>query len=192
LQLTDGARVLSREEKSLSPWVRLVRKEVEFAPDQPRETYHCLAQAECLMVLARTHRGLIPIVRQYRPAVEGYTWELPAGLLEQGEDPVQACIRELKEETGLHAESVTHLGTGLVDSVRLENRQHVFYVETSDPDPDFAPELGMSVDYVTLEGLKEMIRVNEFPLQPHIAAVFQFELWASDERQTLKGEMNED
>ena len=34
-----------------------------------------------------TPDGRIPIVRQYRPAIEAFTWELPAGLVERGEEP---------------------------------------------------------------------------------------------------------
>ena len=175
MELPSYAKILSRQERSLSPWVRLVEKELVFAPGQPRQTYHCLAQDDCLVIVASTPGGLIPIVRQYRAAAEAYTWELPAGLLEQGESPAQACVRELEEETGLKAESVTHVGAYFVDTVRLENRQHVFYVQASEPDPGFVSEPGMSVKYVSLEALKELIRLNEFPLQPHIAAVLQFE-----------------
>ena len=38
-------------------------------------------------------------MRQYRPALEAFTWELPAGLVDPGEDPAETCRRELMEET---------------------------------------------------------------------------------------------
>ncbi len=77
-----SARIVSRSEMYVSPWVRLVTKEVEFFSGQRPETYHALSQADYVTVFAVTRSGLIPIVRQYRPAVEAYTWELPAGLAE--------------------------------------------------------------------------------------------------------------
>ncbi len=43
----------------------------------------------------------IVFVRQYRPPVRGYTIELPAGLIDEGETPEEAAARELKEEAGL-------------------------------------------------------------------------------------------
>lgn len=43
-------------------------------------------------------------VRQHRPAIGRETWELPAGLVDRGEDPEAAAHRELAEEVGLAAE----------------------------------------------------------------------------------------
>ncbi len=91
--LATEATITGRRETRVSPWVRLVEKTVEFARGAQPETYHCLAQADYVAILAQTPDGLIPIVRQYRPAVEAYTWELPAGLVDPGEDPTETCRR---------------------------------------------------------------------------------------------------
>jgi ADP-ribose pyrophosphatase len=43
------------------------------------------------------------LVRQYRLPAKSFLWELPAGLIDPGEKPLQTAKRELKEETGYHA-----------------------------------------------------------------------------------------
>ena len=43
----------------------------------------------------------VVLVRQYRFSIDDFVYEFPAGLVDKGEDPAQAGIREMKEETGL-------------------------------------------------------------------------------------------
>ena len=52
-------------------------------------------------VAAVTEDGLMVIVKQWRPPVQAYVWELPAGLMDvQGETIEECAARELLEETG--------------------------------------------------------------------------------------------
>jgi len=63
-------------------------------------------------MLVRTECGLIPIVRQFRPSVEEFTWELPAGTVDAGETPEDAAA-VVEEETGLSAGNCSTLGTSI-------------------------------------------------------------------------------
>ncbi len=167
--LAREAAITGRREIRVSPWVRLVEKTVEFARGAQPETYHCLAQADYVAILAQTPDSLIPIVRQYRPAVEAYTWELPAGLVDPGEDPTDTCRRELREETGLEAREIIRLGSHFPDTGRLENLLHAYSVRTSDPDPKFVPEPGVEAILETQRELQERIGRGEFRHLPHLA-----------------------
>ncbi len=55
--------------------------------------------------------GNIYMVKQFRIATGKVLLETPAGKLEKGEDPFECARRELTEETGLVAESITHLSS---------------------------------------------------------------------------------
>ncbi|MDH3975781.1 MAG: NUDIX hydrolase [Deltaproteobacteria bacterium] len=54
--------------------------------------------------------GDVTLVRQFRHAVGGLVWEVPAGRIDDGEDPQLAAERELKEETGIAAGRLEKLG----------------------------------------------------------------------------------
>src|SRR5437764_659967 len=92
--------ILSRRRIHVSPWLELIEKEVQFSPDRSPQIYHCITQRAYVSIFAQTENRLIPIVQQYRPCVEEYTWEFPAGTLDDAETPEEAIRRELLEETG--------------------------------------------------------------------------------------------
>lgn len=54
--------------------------------------------------------GMVSLVRQFRYPYGRHLWELPAGKLEPGEEPLPAAQRELSEETGLEAAEWQALG----------------------------------------------------------------------------------
>lgn len=62
------------------------------------------------IVVARTLKGEILLVRQFRWGSDELSWELPGGIIESGEDPVAAGLRELREETGYVAASGCLIG----------------------------------------------------------------------------------
>ncbi len=166
-------RIVSEKSTPLSRWVNVVEKAVEIEPGQLPEVYHSLGQADYVAILAVTPEGTIPIVRQFRPAWNGYTWELPAGHVDPGETPERSCIRELREETGLVAGQVYSLGAYLPCTLRLNNRLHSFFVEAEKSQPGYLPEKGIDVRNVTPKELLQMISTGEFPLQLHLGVILR-------------------
>jgi ADP-ribose pyrophosphatase len=49
--------------------------------------------------------GTVVLIRQFRHAAGGFIYEIPAGKLDRGEDPVSCAARELEEEVGYRASS---------------------------------------------------------------------------------------
>lgn len=68
----------------------------------------------------------ILLLRQYRYAAEGYLYEIPAGRLDPGEDPLACARRELREETGCDAAEVEFLTTFLTTPGFTDERIHIF------------------------------------------------------------------
>lgn len=88
---------------------------VGFRTDKIRLPDGRLAQREYLThpgavgVLAFDPKGRIILIRQYRYPVAEFTYELPAGKLSKGENPLHCVVRELEEEAGVRAKKVTRL-----------------------------------------------------------------------------------
>ncbi len=90
----ERPKITRRHTTAISPWMTVIERDVVFAPGEEPQTYYAVDQADYVAIVARTPAGQIPIVRQFRPALEQFTWELPAGLVDEGEDPAESCRRE--------------------------------------------------------------------------------------------------
>jgi ADP-ribose pyrophosphatase len=169
-------RIRSRSTTTVSPWMRIIAREVEFSRDAPPQTYHAVEQDDYVAIVALTPSGKIPIVWQYRPALEAFSWELPAGLVDSGEKAIDSCRRELLEETGLTARAIHPLGEASPCTGRLNNRIHSFFVETGERIAGFEPEPGMSVKLVSPAEVARLITKGDFVSQLHIGSLLLAEL----------------
>jgi len=55
-------------------------------------------------ILALDQQNRVCLLRQYRHSIGKWIWELPAGVIEKGEQPIATAKRELREEAGLEAD----------------------------------------------------------------------------------------
>ena len=100
----------------------------------------------------------IVLVKQYRHAAQSYILEIPAGLLEKGETPMDCAIRELKEETGYTARKVRHL-TSVYMSVGYSTEiNHIYLGEDLVPgSQELDP--GEDVEIVLMEAEQVLKRI---------------------------------
>lgn len=98
------------------------------------------------------------LIRQYRYAANGTIWEVPAGVLEPGEEPAACARRELLEETGATAEKIEHLVSVFTTPGFTDERIHVFLAT------------GVTVGEPNLER-DEFIEVKGVPLSVALAKI---------------------
>jgi hypothetical protein len=82
-----------------TPWFELVARK-EGAASDASDPYYYLVLPDYVAVVATTVSGDFVLVRQFRPALDRLTLEVPSGQVDPGETPEQGARRELMEETG--------------------------------------------------------------------------------------------
>ncbi len=106
--------------------------------------------------------GKVLLVRQYRYAYGEHLYELPAGKLNEGEDPAKAAFRELEEEAGIIAEKLELL---YVDypSPGYTNEKIYIYKATGGKKTQSHLDDGeyLDAEYIPLDKVKEMLLKGE-------------------------------
>jgi ADP-ribose pyrophosphatase len=160
--------ITSRSVEFTTPWFDLVAKTVD-AGEPP---HYSLNMPDYVSVLAITVEQQVVLVRQYRPAVERFTLELPSGHVDPGETPEQSARRELTEETGYHADKMELLGSLLTDTGRHENRLWCYLAKSVTPlGGAWQPEPGIETVLVRRSGLFDMIVSSEIDHALHLAVL---------------------
>lgn len=104
----------------------------------------------------------ILLIKQYRYAAEEFIYEIPAGKLDNKEDPAVCAARELKEETGCTAEHIEHLYTFYTTPGFTDEVIHAFMATgLTRGDASHEQDEFMSLETVTLSRALELIRTGE-------------------------------
>ena len=114
-------------------------------------------------VLALTPDDKIILVRQFRYGSKEQSLEPPGGVVERGEDPVVAGLRELQEETGYVGEEPKLLGVVRPNAAILSNRCHVILVRNAQKTAElnFDQHEELVTELYPVRELKEMVRRGE-------------------------------
>lgn len=151
---------LSSEQVYVDPWLALRVDEVRRA-DGSTGSYSVVERLDIALVIP-AEGDLLQLVEQYRHPIASRSWEFPAGTAdpELDADPWTLAVRELREETGLSAGSLTVLGTLDVAPSTLSQRCWVFLATELThgvPQRD-AEEQDMESAWFTRDHVERMIR----------------------------------
>lgn len=102
-------------------------------PDGRTGEFFAIDAPDWVMVLPFTVEGDLILVRQYRFGNRRLCWELPAGVMDFGEDPLTAARRELFEETGFNGGRFQSLGSLSPNPALFGNRMHFVVAENLSP-----------------------------------------------------------
>lgn len=93
-------KVLKSEYMARRPWFTVRKEHVRLANGRESKEFYVYEYPDWVNVIAITHDGDFVMIKQYRHGVGRTDFELCAGVIETGEEPIDAARRELLEETG--------------------------------------------------------------------------------------------
>lgn len=137
-----------------------------------------LSAAEWVNIVAITQDGEAVLVRQERHGTEAMSLELPGGLVDPGETPAEAALRELREETGYRGLVAEPLGFVHPNPAIQANRCHSFLA--LDVVLEGAQRLDgreeIEVVRVPVRELREMVRLGEITHALVVTALYLLDL----------------
>lgn len=124
---------------SIEPWVttnerleyttkifKLLQREMRIPSENHSSTFSIVEAPDWINVIALTPENEIILVEQYRYGIEQPTLELPGGMVDKDEAPLETSKRELLEETGFEGEIWTGLGKVSSNPAFLTNYTHLY------------------------------------------------------------------
>ncbi len=167
-------KIVRKKVSYSSPWFKVMEKEVIYPWKKGSETYFSVKSLEYCSALALTKEGYVVLVKQFRPVLEKYTYELPSGCVEAGETPRAAMERELWEETGFSSKGrMEFLAQLHPDSGRLENMLWCYFAPKALPHRPEGRKIepGIEIVLCSPRELKKLITSGKFNHAPHMGIV---------------------
>ncbi|MBQ7225207.1 MAG: NUDIX hydrolase [Clostridia bacterium] len=141
--------------------VKLFVDQVEL-PDGKTAIREVVRHPGAVCVIPVTDDNEVIMVRQFRYAMGEALLEVPAGKLEPNEDPLEAALRELEEESGVVAKRVEHIGE-LYTTVAIFDERIQMYLATGLTYKNAHPDDGefLEVEKIPLSTLVNMVMNGE-------------------------------
>ena len=158
------------------PWLTARRDTARLPDGRLVPEYYVLEYPDWINVIAITEDGQMIMERQYRHAVGKTAYELPCGVMEKGEEPLEAAKRELQEETGYGGGDWTLLMSGCPNPGSMSNSCHSFLAtgvrKISGQSLDATEDL--SVHLLSQEYVRQLLEEGEIMQILHAAPLWRY------------------
>lgn len=146
--------------------------------------FYTIDSRDWVNVLAITPDERMIIIRQYRHGSDEISIEIPGGIVDQGESPIEAARRELLEETGFDSSRLVELGRVRANPAFMTN--WMYYVLALDVHPvgetSFDDWEEISMELLPIPDVDEMVRRGDITHAYAVAALLWYRVYR--QRQT--------
>jgi ADP-ribose pyrophosphatase len=117
----------------------------------------------------------ILMIKSYRHLVDSMQYEIPSGYIEDDETPMDAAIREFKEETGYKTNSILFVGEYTLDYSMFEQKGYIFaaYDLIKDDNQNLGIMEYIKIDSLTIDLVKEMLFTGKLLNAASIVALYR-------------------
>jgi ADP-ribose pyrophosphatase len=166
--------IISSEYVLDSPWYRLRRDACRLPDGSVVESYYVREHAGFSVAFAITPSQDVVFTRQYKHGIGDFVLELPAGMLEPGEDPLGCARRELEEETGYVAKEFGLVAEFTTDPTSSTGRFSLFLARDATPDGTTRPEATEQVDtvLVPIDKVLDQVHQRHVRSQSQVASIY--------------------
>jgi ADP-ribose pyrophosphatase len=133
------------------PFFDILKHEVVDVETHATRDAYTFACPDWVSVVALTTEGQFVFVRQYRYGIDAPSLEVAGGMIDPGEPPDVAAVRELREETGYGGGLLTSLGATYPNPVLQDNRHFMYLLRDARVVGDPELDEGEHCDVVLLE-----------------------------------------
>ena len=158
-----------------SEFVKVDKDDVVLPRGREITDFYKVTIKDCAAIVAITPDNHIILKKEYRHCYGEELIEIPAGVLEASEDPIQAAKRELEEETGYVGKKWTYLGKTVESSAKLTDYMYIYLAEDCKKVSSQKLDYGEDIEVIEVEFEKavEMIMNNEIICNSSIGAILK-------------------
>ena len=150
-----------------------IRQDYLKTPDGRETKFEIIEHGGSVVIIPVDEKGKMLLVRQYRHATGGNLLELPAGTLDDDEEPEVCAAREIREETGMAAGVLTKLGDFYLVPGYSTEFMHVFLATDLSHNPlEADADEFLSVESIPVAEAIKMAERGEIPDAKSLAALF--------------------
>lgn len=150
-----------------------IRRDTLKTPDDRETKFDIIEHGGSVVIVPVDNDGNLLFVRQYRHAANMDLLELPAGTLEEGEDPAVCAAREVREETGFAADKIEKIGDFYLAPGYSTEFMHVYLASHLRYDPLEADEDEfLQVKKMPVKTAMQLAKSGKMPDAKSLAALF--------------------